>query len=162
MVSAMRMSALVLAVALLPLPAAAQLEDSLRDCAHGGGEIQIKACSWLIAHGQQKDSDLAVSFVNRGVAYQQKGDFNKAAFDYTQAMTLMPDYALAYVNMGSLYDADGQYDRAIGFYDKAITAKPEFALGYFARARANAEAGRHEAALADYDAYAARVANDPE
>ena len=43
---------------------------------------------------------VAFAYNHRGVAYHAKGDYNLAIGDYTQAITLDPNYAMAYNNRG--------------------------------------------------------------
>jgi len=46
----------------------------------------------------------AAAFLQRGILYREKGDFQAALGAYEQALTLQPDYALAHRNIGILYD----------------------------------------------------------
>src|SRR5215469_2346462 len=125
------LAATALAV-LIATPAFAQLEENFLTCARGsGGDVQIAACSWMIKNGKQKDADLAVSFVNRGVAYQLRGDYTKAAFDYQQATVLLPEYGLAWVNLGSLFELDQNPQKALKLYTYAVDRQPDFPLGWF-------------------------------
>ena len=157
-------SAIGLALLMSAAPVSAGEEDGyVYRCAHETGQQQIDACTYLIdGKRKQIDADWAVSYINRGVAYQARGDFKKAIFDYTQAITLAPQSGVAYVDMGSVFDANGQHDQAIDLYNLALEAQPDFVLAYFARAKANAEANRHDRAIPDYDAYLKAVPNDPE
>ena len=44
---------IVLCATFLAIPALAQREDSIQSCAHASGDMQIKACTWLIRNGKQ-------------------------------------------------------------------------------------------------------------
>ena len=61
---------------------------------------------------------------NRGLAYAKQGFYDRAILDYSQAITLKPDYAKAYINRGLAYVDKGLYDRAIDDYNKAIHIDP--------------------------------------
>lgn len=81
-------------------PALAQsLEDS--NCT---GKFQLPAdqqiggCNEAIASGRFAGKDLAAAFNNRGVAYQAKGDLDRAIADYSEAIRLNPRLAVAYNN----------------------------------------------------------------
>ena len=45
----------------------------------------------------------AEAYNNRGVAYSNKGDYDRAIADYTKAIELNPDYVEAYSNRGGAY-----------------------------------------------------------
>ena len=57
---------------------------------------------------------------NRGIAYADLGQYQRAIEDYNEAIRLKPDYAMAYSNRGIAYSKLGQYQRAIEDYNKAI------------------------------------------
>jgi tetratricopeptide (TPR) repeat protein len=55
----------------------------------------------------------AGAFVNRGRAYADKGEPDRAIEDLDQTIRLNPNLAEAFFNRGNAYDSKGQYDRAI-------------------------------------------------
>src|ERR1700692_2125140 len=50
----------------------------------------IRACSNIIAAGDDSSEDLATAYNNRGFAYDGKGDHDRAIADYDQAIELSP------------------------------------------------------------------------
>ena len=52
-----------------------------------------------ISHGETKtyslDSNSAKAYNNRGVAWDKKGDYDRAISDYSKAIELKPRYAIA-------------------------------------------------------------------
>jgi tetratricopeptide (TPR) repeat protein len=66
-----------------------------------------------------------VAFINRGGAYQAKGDFDQAIADLDKALQLDPKSALALSDRASIYRARGDLDRTIADYDAAIVAQPK-------------------------------------
>ena len=52
--------------------------------------VRIAGCTALIESGNLTRSDLAVSFNNRGAAYQEKRDLERAIADYSEAIRLHP------------------------------------------------------------------------
>ena len=65
----------------------------------------------------------AAAYNNRGVAYDHKGDYDRAIQDYEQAIKLMPGFAQAYFNRGNAYLGKSQYAQAIDDYNQAIRLK---------------------------------------
>src|SRR6516225_5830016 len=58
-------------------------------------------------------------FDNRGLAYADNGDYDRAIADYNEAIRLRPE-AKFLDNRGNSYNYKGDYDRAIADYDRAI------------------------------------------
>ena len=59
-----------------------------------------------------KKSDDADAYYNRGRAYANKGDHNKAIEDYTKAIELKSDDAMVYNNRGLAYSKKGENNKA--------------------------------------------------
>jgi tetratricopeptide (TPR) repeat protein len=59
------------------------------------------------------DPKYAVPYNNRGSAYQEKGNLDRAIADYDKAISLDPKFAEAYNNRGDAYQEKGNLDRAI-------------------------------------------------
>ena len=64
-----------------------------------------------IGCGSQSDDGLA--YFNRGVAYSEKGEWDKEIADYTEAIRLKPDDADAYYKRGVTYGEKGDSDKEI-------------------------------------------------
>ena len=79
-----------------------------------------RACSILI----QNNSLNATAYINRGVAYADKHEYDRAITDYTKAIEIDPRDALAYFNRGNAYRDKGEYDRANADYTRAIEINP--------------------------------------
>ncbi|MEO0377532.1 MAG: trypsin-like peptidase domain-containing protein, partial [Cyanobacteria bacterium P01_A01_bin.17] len=56
----------------------------------------------------------------RGGAFLQRGDYEQALADYTQALQLRPDFAEAYSNRQKIYFWQGNYQRAVADGNRAI------------------------------------------
>jgi tetratricopeptide (TPR) repeat protein len=78
----------------------------------------------------------ASAFSDRGVIYHEKGDYDRAIADYTEAIRLDPKYSNAFYNRGYAYEKKGDYDRAIADYTEAIRLVPGNALAFCDRGRA--------------------------
>ena len=64
------------------------------------------------------------NFVERGDAYLNKGDDDRAIADYDTAISLEPDCAEAYGRRGDAHFNKRNYDRAIADYDAALRRDP--------------------------------------
>jgi tetratricopeptide (TPR) repeat protein len=104
-----------------------------------------------------KDAD---AYYNRGLAYTNKGELDRAIADYDEVIRLNPKYAEAYNNRGVAYANKGELDRAIADYDEAIRLDPINAVTYHNRGVAYANKGELDRAIADYDE-AIRLDLDP-
>ena len=106
----------VAASAIFAMLSAAALADDKSDCLNDKDrELQIKACSAII----ERDAKDAIAYYKRGVAYQFKGDVDRAIADYNKAIELRPGYARAYESRGSAYASKGVYTNAVADVTKA-------------------------------------------
>ena len=87
---------------------------------------------------------------NRGVAYAEKGDYDRAIEGYTEAIQLNPDYVYAYYNRGSVYREKEDYDRAIEDFTTAINLKPDLVEAYYNRGVAYYERREFAQSIEDY------------
>jgi len=75
-------------------------------------------------------------YLNRGIAYSEKGLHDLAIKDYTRAIELRPDDTRAYHNRGLAHSEKDLYDLAIKDYTRAIKLKPGSAQMYLDRSTA--------------------------
>lgn len=139
------LSLAVAAFIFLDRPAAAdQCEDQ------PDPESGIAACTKMINSGIWKGHNQAINYFNRGNAYREKGDQDRAIADYTQAVGLDPKYASAFNNRGDAYSKKGDQDRAVADYTRAIGLDPKKTNAYYNRGNAYRTKGDYELAIADY------------
>ena len=93
---------------------------------------------------------LAGAYNNRGLAYDNKGEYDQAIADYAKALELNPKLALAYNNRGNAHNNKGEYDQAIADYAKALELNQDYALAYYNRGNAYNNKGEYSQAIADY------------
>lgn len=62
----------------------------------------------------------------RGLAFEKKGEYEKAIHYYTKAITAMPRLAIPYCNRANMYHRIHEYDKAITDYRKAIELNPRY------------------------------------
>src|SRR5215831_5231741 len=68
------------------------------------------------------DPNYALPYNNRGNAYKDKGEYDRAIADLDAAIRLNPNYAKAYNDRGVVYASKRDYIRAIADYDQALTS----------------------------------------
>jgi protein O-mannosyl-transferase len=68
-----------------------------------------------------KHPDAAMPYNNRGLAYSQDGDIDKAITDFTKAVELKPGSATYHYNLGNAYLAKHNYPMAVKCYTSTIT-----------------------------------------
>ncbi len=120
---------LALVLASMAPPAWAQTRDE--NVAHcvaaadaAGADAKIAACTALLQSGQEAANNIPIIYYDRGNGYRFKGLYDQAIGDYSQAITLRPDYANAYNNRGIAYEHKNQNDQAIADYRMAVKIDP--------------------------------------
>ncbi len=79
-----------------------------------------ESCTRAIEYGRLKRSDLAGTYVNRGIILSALERYQDAFSDYLKAMDLQPDLPESYVGRGNIYFLSGKIDLAIEDYTKAL------------------------------------------
>ncbi|MBC8228037.1 tetratricopeptide repeat protein, partial [bacterium] len=82
---------------------------------------------------QQPTLKNADAYLNRGTAWFDKGDYDRAISDLNKAIEINPKLAEAYLNRGVAWGNKGDYDRSISDCNKAIEVNPKYALAYYNR-----------------------------
>ncbi len=92
---------------------------------------------------------VAEAYYNRGMLYEQQGDFLMALNDFTQAIKINTLYDAAYNNRGNIYYNLGEYNRAIEDYSRALNINPAAKI-YKNRGLSYSATGNYTGALEDY------------
>ena len=108
-------------------PALADDDSDWPNCNGADGDSAIAACTRILRRGEAAQSDLAIAYNNLGLAYENRGEPDRAIAALDEAIALDPQLASAYNNRGFAYNNKGQYDRAIGDLDQAIGLNPQLA-----------------------------------
>ena len=152
---------LVAAVSIVAaLPARADGVSDVRtgNAAYGDGryEAAVDAFTRAILAGELEPSALAVTFNNRGVAYSELGDYDRAIADYGEALALAPGDAttirnlrIAHIRRAAAAARLGDRAAAQADYDRAIQLEPAHPLAYLRRGQLALERGDRAAAIAD-------------
>ena len=95
--------------------------------------------------------------LQRGAADENKGDYEQAVVDCTEAIHADPQNAAAYNDRATDHAAEGQYDQALADYNTAISLQkatggtdPKRAQYFCNRGLCYAAKGEHAKAIADY------------
>jgi tetratricopeptide (TPR) repeat protein len=91
------------------------------------------------------------SYLRRGDAWSDKGDYDRAIADYNEAIRRDSKNVIAYFSRAYAWSGKGDYDKAISDYDQALGLDPKNASAYFNRAIAWNNKGNYDKAIADYD-----------
>jgi len=96
-------------------------------------------------------SNRAGIYTDRGRAYYDKKDYDRAIADYDEALKINPNLVPAYNDRGVAHHDRRDHDRAITNFNEAIRINPNYALAYSNRGRAYHAKGDSDRAIADYN-----------
>ena len=91
----------------------------------------------------------ALAYYNRGNAFREKGEYDRAIQDYNQALTLKPNLDPAYYNRGIAYARKGEYRQAESDFSKALKLGYNRDMVEARLAELRQERGRREQAEAE-------------
>jgi tetratricopeptide (TPR) repeat protein len=124
-------SAAIATVLLLGVGAAHALE--LGECDDRVADRAIAGCSLLLESTRDKPSEVAHLLLRRAIAYNAKGDYDRAIADLKTAMRLTggfdmvdrfkSDSADAHYHLGFAYEKKGERDKAISHYSDNLKSR---------------------------------------
>ena len=132
-----------------PSATTAQDED---DCTRSQDPDKvIPACTKMAEDRTDTPHNRAVAYYDRGNAYKNLKDYDRALADFSDALKLDPRYAHAYLNRGFVYAAKNDADHAIADLNRSIQLDPAEPMAYFNRGLIY-RVGKHndDAAIADF------------
>jgi len=92
------------------------------------------------------------ALINQGNEKSDRGDYDGAIADYTEAIRLDPNNARAYNSRGWTYALKGDYDQAIEDANASLRIRPNDAPTLHTRGYAYAGKGDYDRAIADFEA----------
>ena len=98
----------------------------------------------------QLKPNFVMAYNNRGTAYNNLNQYERAIADLDAAIKLDPNYSWAYNNRGFAYAHLNQNERAIADYSTAIKLNPNLAEAYNNRGFAYFSQQQYERAVQDY------------
>lgn len=97
------------------------------------------------------DENLAVDYYNRGLIWYDKGEYDIAIRDYSEAIRHNPNYGAAYSARGTVWKEKENYDKALADFNQALRLDPKDVEALDYRGNAWESKGSYEKALADYN-----------
>jgi tetratricopeptide (TPR) repeat protein len=94
--------------------------DDAKICAEESGDVAIAACTRAIKSGKYRGHQLAIKFLNRGVEWKLKKEYDRAMADYAEAVRLDANYADAFYDRCIIDNIKEDYDRALSECSRAI------------------------------------------
>lgn len=118
---------------------------------------------YLMEHGKVKDSieyfnkaiqkapDMSSAYMNRGCAYDDIGDGQKALTDFNRAIELDPGCAPCYANRALTLMRITKYEQALPDIEKSLLLRPNHARSYAMRGTCYLALHKLQDALKDFD-----------
>ena len=115
------------------------LEELLSDASHRSKPVSPRV-----------ESPESSARVRQGLSYSQRGDYERAAVEFTAVLHNGQARPIVYVHRGDAYRLRGDYDRAVADYAAALRLDPSLVLALVNRGMVQRMLRRPEAAIADY------------
>lgn len=115
-------------------------------------DIKIAACSIIIENRKQSLANRWDAYFTRGTGWLAKSDYERAIFDFNQALVLNPNELSALNGRGAAWRASAQYERAIADFTEVIRLAPPNASPYNNRGASYTDLRQYDKAISDFDA----------
>ena len=125
------------------------LDEGMTSLEAGDTATAIEKLNQSIESGDLDQESLISAYFNRGVAYGEAGDMDKAIADYTRALELDNSRGYIFVRRGNAYLDKGDLQNALLDFNRALDLDPEDTYSLYWRAQIYVEMGDVDAALAD-------------
>jgi hypothetical protein len=103
---------------------------------------------WDRAISSSQNTSIAHS--NRGLAYHDLEQYQKAVNDYNEAIKLDPRYAAAYNNRGNSYYELNEYQLALNDFNQSLKIQPKYAKAYLNRGLVYYQLNENDRACVDF------------
>jgi len=110
-------------------------------------KITVKVAKYGVS--DDKTPQTVGTFLDQGIMFASKGEYDLAIADFTEALKLNPNLGAAYTNRGNVYFKRDDLDRAITDYNQAIRLNPNLAEAYANRGVVYKAKGDYDRAIAD-------------
>ncbi|MBI3357821.1 MAG: hypothetical protein HY038_13820 [Nitrospirae bacterium] len=130
-------------------------------CGDKNYDIAGDAYQKSIASGFTNKVLLAEAHHRLGVAWDAKGQLDKAKAEMLQSLTIRPNIPEVLNNLGTVHAKLGEKAAALGMFEKAVTLRPNYAVARYNLAEAY-EPTNPKRALTEYETFLALVEGIPE
>ena len=130
-------------------------------CDEKNYDIAGDAYQKSIASGFTNKVLLAEAHHRLGVAWDAKGQLDKAKAEMLQSLTIRPNIPEVLNNLGTVHAKLGEKAAALGMFEKAVTLRPNYAVARYNLAEVY-EPTNPKRALAEYETFLALVEGIPE
>jgi tetratricopeptide (TPR) repeat protein len=124
-------------------------------------DIAVVAYQKAIASGFTNKVWLAEAHHKLGLAWEGKGEHEKAKTEMLLSLTIKPNTPEVLNNLGTVYRKLGDKANALASFEKAVTLRPNYAIARFNLAEAY-EPTSPKRALSEYETYLALVEGIPD
>jgi tetratricopeptide (TPR) repeat protein len=111
------------------------------------GILLISCASAQRKHGESSDAEF---YINRGISYYERGQYDQAMSDYNKALGIDPGSAKACYKRGIICFKKGEYDQAISDYTKTLGINPRYPNAHYNRGHAYAANSQYDQAILDF------------
>jgi tetratricopeptide (TPR) repeat protein len=130
-------------------------------CGDKNYDVAADAYQKAIASGFSNKVWLAEAHHRLGVAWEAKGQFEKAKAEMLQSLSIRPNIPEVLNNLGTVHAKLGEKPAALGLFERAVTLRPNYAVARYNLAEAY-EATNPKRALAEYETFLALVEGNPD
>jgi tetratricopeptide (TPR) repeat protein len=130
-------------------------------CGSQNYDIAAVAYQKAIASGFTNKVWLAEAHHKLGLAWEGKGEHEKAKAEMLQSLAIRPNTPEVLNNLGTVYLKLGDKVNALASFEKAVTLRPNYAIARFNLAEAY-EPTNPKRALSEYETYLALVEGIPD
>jgi tetratricopeptide (TPR) repeat protein len=112
-------------------------------------KTSVKAAKYGV--NEQTVPQSAGTFLDRGIMFASRGEYDLAIADFTEAIKLNPNSVTAYNNRGYSYYMMNNYDLAIADFNQAINLDINYAISYHNRGSIYDSKGDYDRAITDFN-----------
>jgi tetratricopeptide (TPR) repeat protein len=102
-------------------------------------------------HVLKHEPRVAFAYNNRGIYYEEHGQFDLALSDYNETIKILPTYIKTYIHRGIIYGKKGEYDLALKDLSRVIASRPDDWAALNNRGNIYQIQEKYELAIADYE-----------
>lgn len=116
--------------------------------AHQASFYEDEETLWV--HTLSQNPNCWLGYYNLGIAFEKKGQTDKAMTQYEEALKIKPNYAQAHLDLGNVFVQYGQIDDAMVQYQEVLRIKPNLAAAEIDLGNIFGQKGQIDKAIACY------------